>query len=382
MLISYGRHSIDKNDIKSVTKVLKSNFLTQGPLVKKFESLLSKKLKSKYVTVVNNGSSALILAGKILKWKKGDLIAVPPITFLSSVNAIEHCGAKPIFVDITMQDYCMDPEKLELILKKDKKKRIKAAIITDYGGQPAQWKKFLKLKKKYNIIFINDNCHAIGSSIDNNYGYAVKYADIVTLSFHPVKAITTGEGGAILTNNFEYEKKFKLLRSHGIERKSNKYWHYQIEELGFNFRLPDINCALGISQLKKIKKFVAKRKKISKIYDRFFSRNEKFTIPPKITNQSNSFHLYPLMINLKKIKIKKDVLIKKFLKFGIKLQVHYIPVNNQPYYKKKYGLNLKSFGNSFKFYNDELSIPIYYDLKNKEMIYFLNVCKKIFKLDN
>ena len=160
-MINYGKQSIDVAEIKSVIKTLKSNFLTQGPLVEKFETYLKKVLKSRYATVVNNGSSALLAVGKILEWKKGDVIAVPPITFLSSVNTIEHCGAKPLFIDISLKDYCMDPNKLESALKKNKK--IKAAIIVDYGGQPAQWEKFKKLKK-YGINLINDNCHALGSS--------------------------------------------------------------------------------------------------------------------------------------------------------------------------------------------------------------------------
>ena len=380
MLISYGRHSVDKTDIKSVSKALKGDFLTQGSFVKKFEILLNKKLRSKYATVVNSGSSALLLVGKILKWKKGDLVAVPPITFLSSVNTVEHCGAKPVFVDINMHDYCMDPNKLEIILKKDKYKKIKAAIVTDYGGQPAQWEKFFQLKKKYKIILINDNCHAIGSSIKKNFGYATKYADFATLSFHPVKAITTGEGGAILTNNLKYDKKAKLLRSHGMVRNNNTYWIYKMNNLGFNFRLPDINCALGISQLKRMDKFISKRRKISKMYNKFFFDKEKFTIPNKIKDTSNSFHLYPLLINIKKIKINKNNLIKKFLKYGIKLQVHYVPVNSQPYYRKKYGLNLKNYVNSFKFYNSEVSIPIYYDLTDAEIKKFCKVCKKLFKI--
>ena len=151
MIISYGKQSIDDSDLKAVKNVLKSDFLTQGPLVQQFEKNLKKKLNSRYATVVNNGSSALLTIGKILNWKKGDLIAVPPITFLSSVNTIEHCGAKPLFIDIDLNDYCMDPNILEKALKKDKKRKIKAAIIVDYGGQPAQWEKFFTLKKNIKL---------------------------------------------------------------------------------------------------------------------------------------------------------------------------------------------------------------------------------------
>ena len=382
MYIPYARQNINIKDIKSVSDSLKKKFITQGPLVNRFEQALKKKLKCKFATVVNNGSSAIMIAGKILEWKKGDLIAVPPITFLSSVNVIEHLGAQPLFIDINLNDYCMDPNLLEKELIKDKKKKIKAAIITDFGGQPADWTKFYKLKKKYKIHLINDNCHAIGSKIKKNKGYSCKYADLVTLSFHPAKAITTGEGGAILSNKRIYDLKAKLLRSHGIERKNKNYWFYKMNNVGYNFRIPDINCALGISQLKRLNYFIAKRRKIANIYNRFFSKYSIFTIPRNFKNNFNSYHLYPLLIDFKKLKIQKDLIIKKFLKFKIKTQVHYIPVNSQPYYKKKYVLNKKLFKNSFKFYNQELSLPIFYDLSINQVNYIIKKCNLIFNLKN
>ena len=380
MTISYGKQSIDSQDIKRVIKSLKSNYLTQGPAVKEFEKKLSKNFKCKFSTVVSNGSAALYLIGKILGWKAGDVIAVPPITFISSVNSVEHCGAKPLFIDINLNDYCMDPIKLEKELVRDKKKRIKAAVITDFGGQPAQWEKFYALKKKYKIILINDNCHAMGSSIKLDKGYATKYADFATLSFHPVKAITTGEGGAILTNNKKMNEKAALLREHGIVRKNGRHWDYKVFNLGYNFRLPDLNCALGISQLRKLKKFVERRKKISAIYDNLFSDKEKFIIPKKIKDTVNSYHLYPILINLKKIKKTKEKIIKEFLKNKIKLQVHYIPINTQPFYKKKYGLNKNNYKNSIIFFKSCVSLPIYYDLNDRQINYIEKICKKIFHL--
>jgi len=380
MTISYGKQSIDSQDIKRVIKSLKSNYLTQGPAVKEFEKKLSKNFKCKFSTVLSNGSAALYLIGKILGWKAGDVIAVPPITFISSVNSVEHCGAKPLFIDINLNDYCMDPIKLEKELVRDKKKRIKAAVITDFGGQPAQWEKFYALKKKYKIILINDNCHAMGSSIKLDKGYATKYADFATLSFHPVKAITTGEGGAILTNNKKMNEKAALLREHGIVRKNGRHWDYKVLNLGYNFRLPDLNCALGISQLRKLKKFVERRKKISAIYDHLFSDKEKFTIPKKIKDTVNSYHLYPILINLKKIKKTKEKIIKEFLKNKIKLQVHYIPINTQPFYKKKYGLNKNNYKNSILFFKSCVSLPIYYDLNDRQINYIKKICKKIFHL--
>lgn len=381
MYISYGKQSIDSSDIKSVVKALKSDFLTQGPLVEEFENKIKNLIKSNFATVVSNGSVALFLAGHILNWKKGDLVAVPPITFVASVNTIEHHGAKPLFVDISLKDYCMDPDKLEIELKKDKSKKIKAAIITDFGGQPAQWEKFYRLKNKYKIHLINDNCHSLGSSIKGDRGYAVKYADIVTLSFHPVKAITTGEGGAILTNNKVYDQKFKLFRSHYIQRKDSNFWKYKVNNLGYNFRLPDINCALGVSQIKRIEKFLKKRKLIANFYNKIFVDKTKFKTPSVIQNTENSYHLYPLLVNFDKLKTTKDKIIKQFLKENIKLQVHYIPVNSQPYFLNRYGLIYKKFKNSFEFYKREISLPIHYDLNKNNLNYIKKICKKIFKIN-
>ena len=380
MIISYGKQSIDKQDISQVVKSLKSDFLTQGPLVKQFEKELAKNFKCKFSTVVSNGYAALHLIGKILNWKTGDVVAVPPITFISSVNSIEHCGAKPLFIDINLDDYCMDPIELENALMRDKQKKIKAAIITDYGGQPAQWEKFYRLKKKYKIALINDNCHAMGSSIMSDRGYATKYADFATLSFHPVKAITTGEGGAILTNNKKMSEKATLLRQHGIIRNNKKYWEYKVTSLGYNYRLPDLNCALGLSQLKKLNKFINRRQKISEIYDNFFTDKNKFAIPKKIKNTINSHHLYPILLNLKNIKKTKEKIIKEFLKNKIRVQVHYIPINTQPYYKKKYGFNKNNYKNSLFFFKRCISLPIYYDLNNRQINYIKKVCKKIFKI--
>jgi len=220
----------------------------------------------------------------------------------------------------------------------------------------------------------------MGSKIKNNIGYAVKYADFVSFSFHPVKAITTGEGGAILTNDKKYDREIKLLRSHSIIRNEKNFWKYKVYNLGYNSRLPDLNCALGLSQLKKLNKFVKKRKEIAKIYNNFFSDREKFITPKNTKNRSNSYHLYPLLVNFNKINKSKDRVIKEFLKYKIKLQVHYIPVNSQPYYRKKYGFKKNNFKNSIFFFERAISLPIYYELSKKNINYFKKICKKIFNI--
>ncbi len=383
-MISYGKQSISHKDIKSVTKVLKGNFLTQGPSVNNFEKSLQKYFKCNNAIAVSSGTAALNLISKFLKWKKDDLIVVSPITFLSSANCILESKAKPYFIDINMNDYSIDLDILEKKLKKFKKK-IKAIIVTDYAGHPADWQRLYKLKKKYNLILINDNCHSMGSTINKNQGYACKFADFVSLSFHPVKNFTTGEGGAILTNNNKISNMLKSLRSHGVTRSpalSKKFgpWYYEMRELGNNYRLSDIHAALGISQIKRLNLFVKRRKVIASFYNKLFCDRSKFTTPTIRKNNGHSFHLYPLLLNLNKIKKSKKEIFKEFLKNNIRLQVHYIPVNSQPFYKKLIPLNKKKYKNSFNFYERQISMPIYFDLTDTQLKYIKKVCKKVFNI--
>jgi dTDP-4-amino-4,6-dideoxygalactose transaminase len=386
-MINYGRQSINHNDVKSVIKVLKSDFLTQGPVLEKFEKNLNFFFKSKFAVAVSSGTSALNLISNILGWKKKDLVIVSPITFLSSANCILQSGATPHFVDINMQDYSFDLIKLETEIIKliKKRKRPKAVIVTDYAGHPADWIKLKKLKNKYGFKLINDNCHSIGASIKKNYGYAIKYADLVALSFHPVKNITTGEGGAILTNDTKHYRLLKSLRSHGVVKNSKMFkkygpWYYEMRYLGNNYRMSDIHASLGISQLKRIKKFVKKRNFIANYYNNVFSDKSKFNIPKKRKDCEHSFHLYPLLLNFKKIKKNKKKIYYEFLKNKIKLQVHYIPVNFQPYYNKVIKFDKKKFKNSLEFYNKQISMLMYYDLNLKQLKYIKKISKKIFNI--
>jgi len=384
-MINYGKQFIDKKDIKEVTKVLKSNFLTQGPYVLKFEKALSKFLGYKYATVVSSGTAALHLVGKVLGWKKNDNIITTPISFLATSNSIVYAGANPVFVDIDEKFYSLDPIKVEkeIINFKKKGKKIKAIVCTDYAGHPANWSKIKKIAVKYNIKTINDNCHAIGAKINQSFKYTSKYCDFVTLSFHPVKNITSGEGGAILTNDRKYDKHLKTLRSHGVIRENfTEIWKYKMKELGFNYRLSDINCALGFSQLKKIKKFTNKRKSLAKFYDESFKNINGIKIPLVKEKYEHAYHLYPLRIDFKKFKITKKTFFKKMKKNNILLQVHYIPIYSQPFYKKEYRYKKNAFPISEKFYAEEISLPIYYSLKKKEQLKVIKTIKMILKINN
>ena len=385
-MINYGRQFIDNQDINSVIKVLKSNLLTQGPQVKKFEDNLKKIIGAKYCCAVNSGTAALHLACLALDIKKNDYVITTPTTFLSTANSILFVGAKPVFVDINPKNYCIDLLKMEKKIKEfsKKSKKIKAAIITDYAGQPCDWKKIKMLSKKFNFQTINDNCHSLGSKYYNNQKYAVKYADIVTHSFHPVKIVTTGEGGNIATNNKSIFDKVSLLRTHGVRKNlklSRKYgnWYYQMENLGYNYRLADINAALGTSQIIKIKKFIKKRKFIANIYNNSFNKNNNFIIPFNDKYSDHSFHIYPLQIKFENLKIDKKTFFKKLKKKKINLQVHYIPIHLQRFYRKKFGYKPGDFPVSEKFYKREVSLPIYYQLKKKQIKFIVDQINLIFK---
>ena len=384
-MINYGKQYLDKKDISAVVSVLKSDWLTQGPKVKEFETSLKNFFGAKYCSVVSNGTAALHLAVKAMGWKKGDYVFTTPNSFLATSNSILYVGAKPIFIDIDPLTFNINVKKLEEKIKINKKKgrRLVGIIATDYAGQPCDWKLLKIIGRKYGLKLINDNCHAIGASFYKNKKYACKYADVVTQSYHPVKNLTTGEGGSILTNHKAIDKKVKLLRSHGVIKKRNKSpWSYEMQDLGFNYRLSDMSCALGLSQLKKVNKFIRKKQKIAQIYDKAFQNIKNIKIPLIKKNIQHSYHLYPLRIEFDKFKISKESFFRILRKKNINLQVHYIPIFLQPFYKKNFKFNVKDLKNSIKFYKEEISLPIYYSLKRKEINYVINQIKKILKIKN
>ena len=383
MKIKYGSQTINKEDIKRATKVFGSEYLTQGPEVINFENNLKKKFGSKYCSVVSSGTAALHLAVMSLSLGKNSKIITTPMTFVATSNSIIMNNLIPEFVDIDINSYTIDLNKLEHKLKKDKK--IKAAIGIDYAGNICDWESLGYLAKKYKIKLINDNCHAIGTRYKGKTNYACQYADIVTQSYHPVKAITTAEGGSILTNNKKIYEKVSKLRSHGINRslqlqKKHGPWYYAIDELGYNYRLTDIQSALGINQLKKLDKFISYRRSLAKIYDSEFKNIKEFKIPKSRENCYHSYHLYPLLIDFKKFKINKKDFFVKMQKIGIFMQVHYLPIHYHNYYRKKFNLRKGDFPVSEDFYNKEVSLPIYPSLKKKQIFKVIHNLKKILSI--
>ena len=286
----------------------------------------------------------------------------------------------PSFADIDNKSFTIDPNHTEDIIKKDKK--IKAIIGVDYAGHPCDWEALNFIKKRYNVKLINDNCHAMGSKLNNDIGYAVKYSDLVTHSYHAIKNFTTGEGGSVLTNNENFFKVINNFKSHNMlkkkdDLKKNGKWFYKVNEYGYNYRLTDIQSALGVSQLSKLDSFVKKRRSLAKMYDKLFI-NEDLVQTPKVNeNVFHSYHLYPILIDFKKLKISKKKLFNNLALYKINPQVHYQPLHFQPFIKNKYNYKKGDFPVSEKFYENEVSLPIFYGLKSSQQKFVVNKLLKI-----
>ncbi len=384
---TYGKQCIDEVDVEAVAAALRSDWLTQGPAVESFEKSLSEKLGSTAAAAVSNGTAALHLTALASGWSEGDVVLTTPITFLATANCVLYTGATPDFVDINQKTYTLDVDKLEEKIKyyEEKGKRIRAVIGVDYAGRPCEWKELRFLADKYEFQLINDACHALGASYEKDIRYQAKYADAVILSFHPVKHITTGEGGAALTNNIEFDEKLKALRSHGVTRNRKNLerwegpWWYEMHEIGFNYRITDFQCILGMNQLKKLDRFVEKRRRIARYYDNVFGNDERFITPDPGGNASHAYHIYPLQIRFETISITKKELFQKLRSKEIFCQVHYIPMHFQPYYRKTYGYRPGDFPIAETFYSREISIPMHPQLESGDLEYIVETVKKLVK---
>ena len=386
-MIKYSKQYIDKSDINSVLSVLKSDYLTQGPLVIKFEDSVSKKIKSKYSVAVNSATSALHISCLALGLGNGDVLWTVPNTFVASANCGLYCGANIDFIDIDIKTFniCFNELEKKLINAKKNKKLPKIIVPVDFGGNPYDHIKLKKLSKKYKFKILEDASHAFGAKINNKYISPSLGSDIVVFSFHPVKPFTTAEGGLASTNNKKLYEKLKQLRSHGIIKdkkklinKKNSDWYYEQRELGFNYRMNELQAALGVSQLKKIDKFTFKRNQNANYYLKKLS-NKDLTFQEVKKNNTNSYHLFIVLFpNKKKILNNYDKIFREFLKNKISVMLHYRPIHLHPFFKKK-GFKDKDYPVSENYAKRAFSIPNFFLLNKIKQDKVISTINKILK---
>ena len=372
--LPYGKQTIDDEDIEEVVKTLKSPLITQGPKIEEFEKDIAKYCGAKYAVAYNSGTSALHGAYFALGIGKGDEVITSPNTFVATSNAALYLGADVRFGDVEINTGNLDSSKIEI------SEKTKLISPVHYSGQPVDLKEFSEIAEDNDVKLFEDGAHALGANYNGKKIGSLTYSEMAMFSFHPVKHITTGEGGIIVTNNEEYYERLQLFRSHGITKNNlvnepHGDWYYEMQYLGFNYRITDIQCALGISQLKKLDSFVKSRRKIAKTYDEIFEDNPYFDVTLEKENRESAYHLYPILLKEEYAKNKKEI-FSKLRANGIGVQVHYIPVYKQPYYQKL-GFKYDLCPVCEEFYKKELSIPMYPTLTDEDIEFVKDTLFKV-----
>ena len=375
--LPYGSQWIDKEDIKAVTDVLRSDWITQGSKIFEFEKLISKYCKAKYAVAFSSGTAALHGAAFAADVSKGDEIITTPITFAADANCALYQGGKAKFADIKKDTYNIDPVKI----KKQITKKTKAIIPVDYTGQPCELDEINKIAKQNNLVVIEDASHAIGAEYKGKKVGGL--SDLTVLSFHPVKHITTGEGGMVLTNKKKYYEKLILFRTHGITKDPKKLkkkdgdWYYEMQLLGYNYRITDFQCALGISQFKKLDKFIRKRREIVKKFNKAFQDIKELITPFEKPDVKSAYHLYMIQLNLEKLRVGRKKIFNSLRAENIGVHVHYIPVHLQPYYKKQFGYKKGDFPVAEEFYERAITLPIFPKMNEQDINDVIKAVKKV-----
>jgi len=378
-MIPYGKQNINQADIDSVVDVLKSDFLTQGPQVPLFEDKVAKYCGAKHGVAVNSATSALHIACLGLGLGRGDYLWTSPNSFVASANCGLYCGAQVDFVDIDPKTYNLSTEELEkkLIQAKKESKLPKIVIPVHFAGQSCDMQKIHSLSQEYGFKIIEDASHAIGGKyLDKPIG-CCQYSNITVFSFHPVKIITTAEGGLATTNSAKLAEKMQLFRSHGVTRDTRLMtketegdWYYQQVELGFNYRMTELQAALGVTQMDRLDEFVTARHNLQERYDLLL--DSSIIKPYQDQDSYSALHLYPIQINLESTNKSRQNIFNELRKNDIGVNVHYIPIHTQPYYQK-FGYQKGDFPNAEKFYSRNLSLPLYFDMTYEQQDFVLKV---------
>lgn len=375
--IFYGRQFIDDEDVEAVVSTLKSPALTCGPKIAQLEEKLCEITGAKYAVAISNGTAALHVAAMAAGIGEGDEVIVSSITFAASANCVRYCGATPVFADIRPDTYNIDPENIRRLITP----RTKAVVAVDFSGQAVELDEIRRICKEYNLLLIEDAAHAIGTRYKGQPVGSI--ADMTCFSFHPVKTVTSGEGGAITTNDEELYRKLVLYRAHGITRDREQMqhptdakWYYEQIDLGYNYRMTDIQAALLISQLKKLPAFSARRKEIVKKYDEAFADMPQIRIQREIAESDTTRHLYILRLNTALLNCDRQQFFDALYAENVCPQVHYIPVYWHPYYEKM-GYEKGLCPNAESYYNESMSIPLYYAMTDEDVDDVIRAVKKL-----
>lgn len=372
-MIPYGRQDIQQCDIDSVIDILKSDFLTQGPKVPEFQDRVASHVGAKHAIAVNSATSALHIACLALGLTEGDWLWTTPVTFVASANCGLYCGAKVDFVDIDDKTYNLCPVELEKKLKiaKQSNRLPKVVVAVHLCGQPCDMAAIKRLSDEYGFKIVEDASHAIGGKYKDKFIGSCQYSDITVFSFHPVKIITTAEGGMAVTNSDELAERMDLLRSHGVTRKPELMtqtpdgpWYYQQVDLGFNYRMTELQAALGVSQIERLDDFVARRHQLAKRYDELL-KDLPVTLPWQHPDSYSGLHLYVIRLKLSDINKSHRDVFENLRKAGIGVNLHYIPVHRQPYYQA-FGFQQGDFPKSESYYQEAISIPMFHAMLDSE----------------
>jgi perosamine synthetase len=393
--LPYSRHSIDSSDIAAITEALQSDYLTTGPRIKEFEEALAKAVGAKYAVAVSNGTAALHCAVMALQLPKGSLGITSPITFVASSNCLLYEGLRPAFCDIDPNTANMDPSALAASCSREKPRVI---IPVHFGGQACEMQKISEIAKASGSLIIEDAAHALGGQYENGKQIGCcEYSAMTTLSFHPVKNITCGEGGAITTNDPILYERLLQARSHGINRDPDKFkirsqafesteaakanpWYYEMVSLGYNYRLTDIQAALATSQLKKLDYFIKKRREIFRCYVDAFRGLPGIRVLSPNSGELSALHLAVILIDFNTISKSRAQVIQDLHKLGIGSQVHYIPVHLQPYYRETFGFSEGMFPKAESYYANCLSIPIFPDMTQEDIDRVISAIQELSRL--
>lgn len=364
--LPYGKQWLDEDDIAAVVAVLKSDYLTTGPKISEFEKTFAQYVGAKYAVAISNGTAALHAACFAAGIQSGDEVITTSITFAASANAVLYCGGTPVFADIDVATYNIDPREI----RKKITAKTKAIIPVHFTGQPCAMDEIDEIAKEYNLTVIEDAAHAVGAEYRGKLIGGI--SNMTTFSFHPVKHITTGEGGMITTNNEVLYKKLLLFRSHGITRDDAMMldhqgpWYYEQLELGYNYRMTDIQASLGLSQLKKVDKFLQRRREIADMYTAAFKDSKGLTVPFQQDGCSSSWHLYVIRLNLEKLKCGRKEIFNALRSENIGVNVHYLPVYKHPYYQQN-GYHKVKCDYSEELYSSIISLPIFPKMTNQDV---------------